>query len=924
MSYEYEKQSWENYDKTLPDRVQPDSIITKKRLDHMEDGIEKNSMSLSIGELTLGQNTIPDASITIDEENHEKKLNIVFPITTEINDKTIKDNATWSSRKIRSEIDKIASNTHYTCEITSDSGLLFTTSSDVKTLSAKIYNVGEDITADCNVNDMVWSRKSEDSDYDIFWNGKRYTGRNLVVSSSDLTRCTNVIFYCTYEGVNTEGATISVQGSITLCNMIYESTNTSISVTLDTPNGTIFTNKSSENLIVKCQAYEGSKELTNEDASFRWYLNGTWIPNQLSNTLDYPVIGLPLVGVISCEMTYNLAVYRNSVTVQNRKNVTVSEQAPNDPSIGDVWYDTALNIYKKWTEDGWEFIEDPTTEVSGEYIIAVDSIKTTTETANALEQVRRSTYTTTENGEKIYIKDVYNQFKESADSTERTIRDITNNMGEITESISSVSQKADKFDWIVKSGTDASNMTLTSQFYSLLTGHVDITADKINLNGYTSINNSFWVDEQGVFGAKTGSIGPWNIAEDSIFMENEDTSNNKIRIYMGKEGLNFNDNLRLTPKGGIQTPNFKVDPDTNSVDINATTIKLGGIDVITVDNTIGIRNMILTSGDYRDTKTTYWEYDEIPWTVEIEPKIDNGETPGGDTETLSLDNDETTYITFTKNEDFAEDRYIKIPLSSKLVPGNYVFNIQAFTKKDSIQTLNVYLIDDSGMSKMLSSITLSKEKNIYTTKYEEKTVSNYCYLGFKISEYNLEDTFSIINMSLYKTEIIIKDWYPAPEDNGFSYDDVTSDIDQTKDSIVLAVDTMKGLINQTVSGYVTTDELNDYKLSVATMISQSKESIDFGFFEDYKTETDGRIGIIEKHITFSDGEITLGTIGNQIKMNLSNKELAFIDTTTNTKTAYINNSKMFITDVEILNSLRIGNFSLYPRTSGKLTMKKVS
>ena len=84
MSYRYQKQDWKTYDKTLPDRVQENSLITKKRLDHMEEGIEKNSMDLAIGDLVLGNSTKPDASFEIDDDAKEIKLNIVFSITTSL------------------------------------------------------------------------------------------------------------------------------------------------------------------------------------------------------------------------------------------------------------------------------------------------------------------------------------------------------------------------------------------------------------------------------------------------------------------------------------------------------------------------------------------------------------------------------------------------------------------------------------------------------------------------------------------------------------------------------------------------------------------------------------------------------------------------------------------------------------------------
>ena len=42
--YRYKKQDWENYNKAIEEFNQPNAIITRNRLEHMEQGIERNSM----------------------------------------------------------------------------------------------------------------------------------------------------------------------------------------------------------------------------------------------------------------------------------------------------------------------------------------------------------------------------------------------------------------------------------------------------------------------------------------------------------------------------------------------------------------------------------------------------------------------------------------------------------------------------------------------------------------------------------------------------------------------------------------------------------------------------------------------------------------------------------------------------------------
>ena len=49
--------------------------------------------------------------------------------------------------------------------------------------------------------------------------------------------------------------------------------------------------------------------------------------------------------------------------------------------------------------------------------------------------------------------------------------------GEVNAHLTNVEQTANKIDWLVKSGTDASNMTLTDNTYSLIAKNIDLTGN---------------------------------------------------------------------------------------------------------------------------------------------------------------------------------------------------------------------------------------------------------------------------------------------------------------------------------------------------------------------------------------------------------------------------------------------------------------
>lgn len=103
MGYEYQKNNWEGYNEDAIIDKQPDAIITKKKLDRIEQGIERASMTLEAGNITT-ENENPSLSVTVDEISHTKKINIAFPKSSSgnatIDDNNTKKDSTWSSNKI--------------------------------------------------------------------------------------------------------------------------------------------------------------------------------------------------------------------------------------------------------------------------------------------------------------------------------------------------------------------------------------------------------------------------------------------------------------------------------------------------------------------------------------------------------------------------------------------------------------------------------------------------------------------------------------------------------------------------------------------------------------------------------------------------------------------------------------------------------
>ena len=64
----------------------------------------------------------------------------------------------------------------------------------------------------------------------------------------------------------------------------------------------------------------------------------------------------------------------------------------------------------------------------------------------------------------------------------------------IKENMSVIEQTADKIHWLVKNGTSSSDMELTADAYNVISKNINLTADHIKLEGYTTINGGFSVN----------------------------------------------------------------------------------------------------------------------------------------------------------------------------------------------------------------------------------------------------------------------------------------------------------------------------------------------------------------------------------------------------------------------------------------------
>ena len=132
---------------------------------------------------------------------------------------------------------------------------------------------------------------------------------------------------------------------------------------------------------------------------------------------------------------------------------------------------------------------------------------------------------------------------------------------------------------------------------------------------------------------------------------------------------------------------------------------------------------------------------------------------------------------------------------------------------------------------------------------------------------------------------------------------------------------------QVAENYYTKDNTDQKVSSLSTEFSQTKDEFNFQFnqfhqdIEAVSSNTAAQFENINKYIRFVDGNIILGEDGNELILQIQNDRISFLES--NVEVAYFSNKKLYVTDGEYINSLKLGKFAFIPRSNGNLSFKKV-
>ena len=121
------------------------------------------------------------------------------------------------------------------------------------------------------------------------------------------------------------------------------------------------------------------------------------------------------------------------------------------------------------------------------------------------------------------LKNTISDASENAEFSKNNVLQIKESIVSLGNSLSSVSQSADKINWLIKDGTNSTDFTLTSRIASLISDCIDFTGyvrfNDLSQNGSTYINGnniisgSISADKLSVsdLSAVSASIGGWSL-----------------------------------------------------------------------------------------------------------------------------------------------------------------------------------------------------------------------------------------------------------------------------------------------------------------------------------------------------------------------------------------------------------------------------
>lgn len=242
------------------------------------------------------------------------------------------------------------------------------------------------------------------------------------------------------------------------------------------------------------------------------------------------------------------------------------------------------------------------------------------------------------------------------------------------------------------------------------------------------------------------------------------------------------------------------------------------------------------------------------------------------------------------------------PLIDKKVTTSFKFKVLSEECSGSfkLQTANgtYYTLTDTVHLKLGAEQKVTKTVKLGVAK-------DYTYVGARFD--NFVGTIEILELKI-ETGTKATDYSVAPEDIDSKIVDTEKVLNDNLDSAIS--DAQKDLLDNVSQNYATNDKFEKLSETVSSNMAQTSEDIEMKF-ETVSTDVklvNGQLqefqSTVSTHIRFSQFGIELGKLNNPFTAILDNEKLAFLQN--GKEVASIGNHKMYITQAEIKESLRIG------------------
>lgn len=144
------------------------------------------------------------------------------------------------------------------------------------------------------------------------------------------------------------------------------------------------------------------------------------------------------------------------------------------------------------------------------------------------------------------------------------------------------------------------------------------------------------------------------------------------------------------------------------------------------------------------------------------------------------------------------------------------------------------------------------------------------------------------------------------------------------DGLGSTISITKEKIEETVSNtYVKTDDVSEIKTNIKTNVEKTAEKLSIvnEKVETITSKADEAVSAtrtIRQYMTFENGIMTIGQKDNPMQTQYSSDKVSFL--MNGQEVAYLSNSKLHITQAEIVQRMQIGKFTFEPQTNGNMSL----